>query len=81
MTVGKQLMICVAGMSAVVLGLAGSGWYVREGLGNDLTFATSAVGIPSIVGAELGLKATALPVVVIVAVSWVGSVPHEVVSE
>ena len=62
MTVGKKLMICVAGMLAAVLGLAGAGWYTNRELGHDLNYATTTVGIPSIVGAELGLKATALRV-------------------
>jgi methyl-accepting chemotaxis protein len=62
MTVGEKLTICVAGMLAAVLGLAGAGWYTNRELGHDLNYATTTVGISSILGAELGLKATALRV-------------------
>jgi hypothetical protein len=41
MTIGEKLMTCVAGMLAVVLGLA-AGWYSNKNLGNELKFATAS---------------------------------------
>lgn len=52
-TIGKKLMICIAGMLAVVLSLAGAGWYSNQNLGNQLKFATATVGMRSILGGQL----------------------------
>jgi len=53
MTIGKKLMTCVAGMLAVVLGLAAAGWYSNQNLGNELKFATATVGTRALLAGEL----------------------------
>jgi methyl-accepting chemotaxis protein len=53
MTVGKKLMICVAGMLAAVLSLAGVAWYATKSLGDELNFATTTVGMRAIMAGEL----------------------------
>jgi methyl-accepting chemotaxis protein/methyl-accepting chemotaxis protein-1 (serine sensor receptor) len=53
MTVGKKLMICVAGMLAVILGLAGAWSYSNRGFGSELTMSTQTVGPRSILAGEL----------------------------
>ena len=53
MTIGKKLMICVAGMLAVVLALAGSGWYSNQKLGDDLKSATEVTATRAIFAGEL----------------------------
>jgi methyl-accepting chemotaxis protein/methyl-accepting chemotaxis protein-1 (serine sensor receptor) len=45
MTVGKKLTICIAGMLAAVLSLAGAAWYATQSLGSELNFATTTVGM------------------------------------
>jgi methyl-accepting chemotaxis protein/methyl-accepting chemotaxis protein-1 (serine sensor receptor) len=60
MTVGKKLMICIAGMLAVVLGLAAAGWYSNQNLGNELKFATGTIGARAILAGELRGEAIAL---------------------
>ncbi len=60
MTIGKKLMICIAGMLAVVLALAGTGWYSSHSLGAELNFTTRTVGARSILGGELNAQAIAL---------------------
>ncbi len=53
MTVGKKLMICIAGMLAVVLGLAGGGWYTNQKLAGQLSFATENLITRSMLTGEL----------------------------
>jgi methyl-accepting chemotaxis protein len=53
MTIGKKLMICIVGMLAVILSLAGAGWYSSQSVGNELSFATGTVGPRTILGGEL----------------------------
>ena len=53
MTVGKKLMICIAGMAAVIVGLASAGWYSTQNLGNELKFATGTVGERTILGGAM----------------------------
>jgi methyl-accepting chemotaxis protein len=53
MTVGKKLMISIAGILAAVLCLAGVGWYATESLGGQLNFATTTVGARSITAGAL----------------------------
>jgi methyl-accepting chemotaxis protein len=53
MTVGKKLMICIAGMLASVVCLAGVAWYATSALGNELSFATTTVGTSSIAAGNL----------------------------
>jgi len=53
MTVGKKLMICIAGMLVVVLALAGAGWYSTQNLGNQLKFAMETVATRAILAGEL----------------------------
>jgi methyl-accepting chemotaxis protein/methyl-accepting chemotaxis protein-1 (serine sensor receptor) len=45
MTVGKKLMICIAGMLLAVLSLGGIAWYATNSLGSELNFATTNVGL------------------------------------
>jgi methyl-accepting chemotaxis protein len=45
MTIGKKLMICIAGMLAAVLSLAGVSYYATRSLGNELEFATTTIGM------------------------------------
>jgi methyl-accepting chemotaxis protein len=53
MSVGKKLTICIAGMLAVVLGLAGSGWYTTQKLGTQLRFSTENAMTRAILTGEL----------------------------
>jgi len=53
MTIGKKLMICVAGMLAAVTSLAGVAWYATKSLGDELNFATTTVGTRAIAAGEL----------------------------
>ena len=53
MTVGKKLMMCIAGMLAVILSLAGAGWYSSQSVGSELSLATGTVGPRSILSGEL----------------------------
>jgi methyl-accepting chemotaxis protein len=57
MNVGKRLMLCIAGMLAVVLGLAASGWYSNRSLATNLSFATSTVAIKINLGGQLSTHA------------------------
>src|SRR5487761_2092626 len=59
MTIEKKLMFCVTGMLAVVLALAGAGWYSTQKLGGQLSFTTRTVGVRSILGGELNARITA----------------------
>jgi methyl-accepting chemotaxis protein len=60
MTVGKKLMICVAGMLAVVLNLAGSGWYSNQNLASQLKFAMETVAARTILAGEMRSDVVAL---------------------
>jgi methyl-accepting chemotaxis protein len=60
MTVGKKLTICIAGMLAVVLGLAAAGWYSSHNLGGELKRATGVVGARAISAGELRAEVIAL---------------------
>jgi len=60
MTVGKKLTMCVAGMLAVVLGLAAAGWYATRSLGGELRFATGTLGIRTMLSGQLGSAAVAM---------------------
>jgi len=60
MTIGKKLMICIAGMLAVVLSLAGAGWYSNQSLGNQLKFATATVAARGILAGDLYGNVTAM---------------------
>jgi methyl-accepting chemotaxis protein/methyl-accepting chemotaxis protein-1 (serine sensor receptor) len=53
MTVEKKLMICIAGMLAVVLSLAGGGWYANQKLSSELSYATQTAMTRAIVTGEL----------------------------
>jgi hypothetical protein len=41
MTVGKKLMICIAGMLAIIMSLSAAAWYASDSLGTEVA-ATSA---------------------------------------
>jgi methyl-accepting chemotaxis protein len=60
MTVRKKLMICIAGMLAAVLSLAGVAWYATASLGNELSFATGTVGVRAITAGSLRSEVTEL---------------------
>ena len=53
MTVGKKLMISIAGMLTAVLSLAGVAWYATTSLGSDLSFATNTLGIRAVTAGSL----------------------------
>jgi methyl-accepting chemotaxis protein len=53
MAVEKKLMICIAGMLAVVFGLAGGGWYTNQKLAGQLSFATENSMTKAILTGEL----------------------------
>jgi methyl-accepting chemotaxis protein/methyl-accepting chemotaxis protein-1 (serine sensor receptor) len=53
-------MICVAAMTAVVLGLTGGGWYSSHGLSSELTYATATLGARAILAGELNSELSAL---------------------
>jgi methyl-accepting chemotaxis protein len=53
MTVGKKLMVCIAGMLAAVLSLAGVAWYATASLGSELSFATTTVGMRTMTAGQL----------------------------
>ncbi len=53
-------MICVAGMLAAVLSLAGVGWWATASLGNELRFATRTVGVRTLTAGSLQSAVTAL---------------------
>jgi methyl-accepting chemotaxis protein len=53
MTIGKKLAICIAGMLAAVLSLAGVAWYGTYSLGSELSFATNTVGMRAITAGAL----------------------------
>jgi methyl-accepting chemotaxis protein/methyl-accepting chemotaxis protein-1 (serine sensor receptor) len=59
MTVGKKLMICIAGMLAVVLGLSTVGWISGERLEAELNSATK-IGRRTIIGGEIGTEVASL---------------------
>jgi hypothetical protein len=60
MTVGKQLTICIAGMLAVVLGLATGGWYSAQSLGTELNFATGTLGVRTMLSGQLAAAAVGM---------------------
>jgi methyl-accepting chemotaxis protein len=60
MTVEKKLMTCIAAMLAVVLALAGAGWYSSQNLSNQLKFATATVAARGIAAGDLFGNVTAL---------------------
>jgi methyl-accepting chemotaxis protein len=53
MNIRKKLILCIAGLLAVVLSLAGSGWYSTRSLGNLLAFATQTVSWRAVLASEL----------------------------
>jgi methyl-accepting chemotaxis protein len=53
MAVGKKLTICIAGMLAVVLTLAGAGWYSNRNAASQLKFATATVAARAIIAGEM----------------------------
>ena len=53
MTLGKKLAFCIAAMLAVVLGMAGAGWYSDRALANQLKFATQTVAERAILAGEM----------------------------
>jgi methyl-accepting chemotaxis protein len=60
MTVGKKLLICIAGMLAAALSLAGVAWYATKSLGDNLSFATTVVGVRATTAGELQSQVTEL---------------------
>jgi len=60
MTVGKKLTLCIAGMLAALLGLAGAAWYSNESVGNQLSFATGSIGARLILAGELRSNVAAM---------------------
>jgi methyl-accepting chemotaxis protein len=53
MTVGRKLMLCIGGMLAAVMCLAGVAWYATSSLGDELNFATTTVGTRAITAGVL----------------------------
>ena len=60
MTVGKKLMLCIAGMLGAVLSLAGVAWYATRSLGDELKFATTTVGMRAITAGKLRSEVTGM---------------------
>ena len=60
MSIGKKLMICVAGMLAVVLALAAEGWYSNQKLGADLKFATEVISKRAILAGQIRTEVVTL---------------------
>jgi methyl-accepting chemotaxis protein/methyl-accepting chemotaxis protein-1 (serine sensor receptor) len=60
MTVGKKLTICIAGMLAALLGLAGAAWYATQSLGSELNFATTTVGLRTLTAGALQAEVSGL---------------------
>jgi methyl-accepting chemotaxis protein/methyl-accepting chemotaxis protein-1 (serine sensor receptor) len=52
MNVGKKLTICVAGMLAVILGLAGAWWYSIGSFSSELSLSSETVGPRAILAGE-----------------------------
>jgi len=60
MTVGKKLTICVAGMLAVILGLAGAWWHSIGTLSSELSLSSQTVGPRAILAAEFNAEIGAM---------------------
>jgi hypothetical protein len=60
MSIRTKLMNCVAGMLAVVLGLAAAGWYSNQRLANELKLATETIARSAILAGEVRADVVAL---------------------